>query len=111
MISFNYIPSNERATFDGTMTVAANQEGSLFFRGTNSAAVSSSALYNITPDYDYDALIIVEGDANNSPLLITHGKVIEITGGNNYESLLSALNSKADADVVNSIVEQVAAIE
>ena len=111
MISFNYIPSNERATFDGTMTVAANPEGSQFFRGTNSAAVSSSALYNITPDYDYDALIIVEGDADNSPLLITHGKVIEITGGNNYESLLSALNSKADADVVNSIVEQVAAIE
>lgn len=109
MISFNYIQLKDKEAFSSA-AIAANEDGSLYFTLQNISAKISQSFAPHSIDFDYDAFIIVEGDANNSPLLITHGKVIEITGGNNYESLLSALNSKADADVVEQIQNQLEAI-
>ena len=103
MISFNYIPLSERDTFS-TMQVSADSNNTTFFLGANPSTTFRLADYpGVTLAYDYDALIVVEGDATHSPLLITHGKVIEISGGSDYDSLLSALNSKADASVVEQI--------
>jgi len=111
MISFNYISINERETFNDSMTVAADQEGTLCFIGFNDSSKILSSTFGKKPDFSYDAFIIVEGDANNSPLLITHGKVIELTGGSNYEAIMNTLNNKADASVVDAISGRVLSLE
>lgn len=111
MISFNYISANERSTFNDSITVAADPEGTYCYIGYNTTNKILSSTLNKKPDFNYDAFIIVEGDANNSPLLITHGKVIELTGGSNYEAIMNALNNKADASVVDAISGRVLSLE
>lgn len=111
MISFNYISANERSTFNDSITVAADPEGTYCYIGYNTTNKILSSTLNKKPDFNYDAFIIVEGDANNSPLLITHGKVIELTGGSNYETIMNALNNKADASVVDAISGRVLSLE